>query len=1041
MSSERNRFLSLELEPLENRLLLAAEAIDLAPGPAASGAGYVGSINDKLIVSLEQNNTGRELYLVDESRNLSLLKDINPNSADSNPFGVTPLGDKLIFHATRSGKQELWVTDGTSAGTEFLGVDWNSTSTHFIVDGQFYALVFNFTSASYEVIVSDGTRTGTHTVLDVGDEEPELLTGGSEVYVWQSDSRSSFHRPIDSSVRIWHVGDTSATTRSLVDQVAFSSWATVTDDGSLFYEFSEFDVAFDPSSGAFPTNVTETIFKSVARGTPQPIAADFHGSRLIMGGSDLVVSGVVGGDRSTSGVYRTDGTTLEFITESVGNPHIIEDRIVFIDNDSQRTFKSALFAIDGTDVVQLDQVPEQFGLREASFGVVGDHFYYLDGGDVWRTDGTQSGTTRFWRTNHLGLRIERVLEGPDGDVYFEAANQRGRVEVWKSNGSFLSEDIIFLPLDAATGVGRTIQGFHEGRAVMAGRTAEYGREIYLEDTPVEFAENGFLTIDGTAANDDISIIRFGDEFIVNVNGEQSTVPEIRFARINSRGGDDKIRVAVASLIDAGSGNDFIIGSFDDDIIMTGSGDDTVFAMGGNDVLDGSTGNDRLYGISGNNEIRGGTGNDNLFGGSGDDEIDGGVGNDTILGLAGNDVIVAAGGEDFVAGGRGDDMIFGGADNDRLFGNTGNDEIYGESGDDLIFGVEGSDLLRGGDGDDELFGMGGSDRIYGDNGNDLAIGHGSSDVLYGGLGNDRLFGGDSDDSLFGDNSPQDEVDDAIDGDDELFGGGGNDRISGQGGDDRIVGNSGTDTLAGDDGADMIFGDEDRDNITGGQGLDTIFGGGGDDRLRGGDGQDKIYGELGNDDIHGDEGHDLIEGGAGNDTLRGDGGIDTIRGGTGNDFVHGGFGNNKLFGNEGDDLLFGQTGHDQMDGGIGDDMLIGGVGNDTLRGGLGDDVLVGGINNDKLYGDEGSDLIVSAAMSTTQIYQMASLHDVWRADTPYSARRNTLRNGRSSLFMFAVTYAGVVNYDANPDQVFGGDGQDWIFANMNEIFEDDGDDIES
>ncbi|MEM7311712.1 MAG: alkaline phosphatase, partial [Planctomycetota bacterium] len=181
--------------------------------------------------------------------------------------------------------------------------------------------------------------------------------------------------------------------------------------------------------------------------------------------------------------------------------------------------------------------------------------------------------------------------------------------------------------------------------------------------------------------------------------------------------------------------------------------------------------------------------------------------------------------------------------------------------------------------------------------------------------------------------------------------------------------------------------------------------------------------------------------GDDDLYGDDGVDTIRGGLGDDFINGGFGNNKLFGDEGNDILLGHSGHDQMEGGIGADLLSGGAGNDLLRGGLGDDVLIGGIHNDRLYGDEGSDLIFAANISQTATYQLLRLHDDWSDGRAYFTRRNTLRNGTSTTFKQRVSYTGIVGYDANPDQVFGGDGKDWIFAGANEVREDDGDDIES
>ncbi|WP_120496172.1 calcium-binding protein [Kiloniella sp. EL199] len=166
-------------------------------------------------------------------------------------------------------------------------------------------------------------------------------------------------------------------------------------------------------------------------------------------------------------------------------------------------------------------------------------------------------------------------------------------------------------------------------------------------------------------------------------------------------------------IDAGAGNDHIVGSSDDDTIIGGTG---------NDYLAGGAGNDTFL-VDGNDQgvdrYRGGTGSDKIQGSDGDqtlvvshltksdsiEEIDLGTGTNVLSGtsarnhidlsnttLTGVDRIDAGAGNDHVVGSSGDDIIIGG---------TGNDYLAGGDGADILIGGSGNDVLRGGAGNDRF----------------------------------------------------------------------------------------------------------------------------------------------------------------------------------------------------------------------------------------------------------------------------------------------------------------------------------------------------
>lgn len=196
---------------------------------------------------------------------------------------------------------------------------------------------------------------------------------------------------------------------------------------------------------------------------------------------------------------------------------------------------------------------------------------------------------------------------------------------------------------------------------------------------------------------------------------------------------------------------------------------------------------------------------------------------------------------------------------------------------------------------------------------------------------------------------DDLEDPVDADETLEGGGADDILTGHGGDDRITGGDGGDLLGGRDGDDALVG---------GAGEDYLHGGGGNDSLSGGLGDDVIHAEDGDDLAAGDAGADGLYGHGGDDTLSGDAGADTLIGGEGQDSLAGGAGDDAVSGGIGDDLVIGGAGADELDGGDGGDTIWGQSADgadeeaDFLNGGAGDDALMLGAG-DYGSGGEGAD----------------------------------------------------------------------------------------
>jgi len=163
--------------------------------------------------------------------------------------------------------------------------------------------------------------------------------------------------------------------------------------------------------------------------------------------------------------------------------------------------------------------------------------------------------------------------------------------------------------------------------------------------------------------------------------------------------------------------------------------------------------------------------------------------------------------------------------------------------------------------------------------------------------------------------------------------GNDSVAAGLGADTVYGGSGNDTIDGGSGNDSLFGGDDADQIDGGDGNDTVWGGTGGDNISGNAGTDYLHGETGDDIIWGGDGNDFAFGGDGADTLYGGQGADVLYGGNeadvlnGDDFSSVG-GNDTLYGESGDDVLNGNAGDDLLVGGAGNDLFLVSDGNDTI-----------------------------------------------------------------------------------------------------------------
>lgn len=176
------------------------------------------------------------------------------------------------------------------------------------------------------------------------------------------------------------------------------------------------------------------------------------------------------------------------------------------------------------------------------------------------------------------------------------------------------------------------------------------------------------------------------------------------------------------------------------------------------LLVGGGGRDALYGLGGDDTLSGGLEVDQLWGGEGTDTA-------TYAGLSGAVYANLRGGASYVGGALADTMnsienLIGGSGDDKLIGDGGSNVLNGGAGNDALYGLDGNDVLIGGSvegGINQLWGGEGSDTAsyagmtaetvvdlrgqYGRVGGALVDRMNSIENVVGGSGQDRLTGED------------------------------------------------------------------------------------------------------------------------------------------------------------------------------------------------------------------------------------------------------------------------------------------------------------
>ena len=172
-------------------------------------------------------------------------------------------------------------------------------------------------------------------------------------------------------------------------------------------------------------------------------------------------------------------------------------------------------------------------------------------------------------------------------------------------------------------------------------------------------------------------------------------------------------------------------------------------------------------------------------------------------------------------------------------------------DPVIDDNDDANIVDGNEDDDPfLAGLAGSQRINGLGGDDTLVGRAGADILDGGDGRDIAyyfsdFAGIEINLETGTGKGGTAEGDVLINIEDIWGGSGNDRLTGNNAENQLLASSGNDTLDGGAGNDNLDGGFGDDTLTGGAGNDDLNGSFDDDTLDGGEGNDTLTGSNGND----------------------------------------------------------------------------------------------------------------------------------------------------------------------------------------------------
>ncbi len=397
----------------------------------------------------ERGHGGEELWITDGTgAGTDLLADINPGWETEDAYGAprwSSASGKLYFLATTANEgREVWVTDGTAAGTRLIGDikpgTASSQASQFgdVFDGTSVQTLFLADDGTHgkEPWITDGTPAGTRLLRDInptGNSNASrfVMFGGR---TWFTATTASHGQ------ELWVTDGTMAGTQQFLDVRPGSAGSAPLPacvlGGKLFF------VADDGVHGRELWCTDGTVAGTMMLRDIGGASAAAPGGVTPLGGIVLFYAeGPEGGE-----LWRSDGTPggTVLVTDLVpGSGSSWPNYFTELDGEVIFSASGAAYGIWKTDGTAAGTVPLLSGLNGNKLTAGGGLVFFTasqtgptTGHELWATDGTAAGTglVADIQPGSVGSDPDFLTPG-GGGVYFRADDGVHGKEVWFSDGT------------------------------------------------------------------------------------------------------------------------------------------------------------------------------------------------------------------------------------------------------------------------------------------------------------------------------------------------------------------------------------------------------------------------------------------------------------------------------------------------------------------------------------------------------------------------------------------------------------------------------
>lgn len=494
------------------------------------------------------------LLISSEASAQTIVKNIRPGSSGSNPYPIATLpGNKTILFADDgTNAYELWISDGTTAGTNMI-VNLNQTGgslTDFgslVYNGKMY-FSGNDGTNGYELWETDGTEAGTKMVKDInpgaghGFYGTQIILFNGKMYFRGYDATNGYE--------LWSSDGTSSGTE-IVKNI---NPGTASSSPAYFTVFKDklFFAASDGTKGIEWWTSDGTVSGTVNLIDLFPGATGGAGGAGTIYNDWLYFRGIANTSDGYE-LFRTDGTVTEMVKNIAtgagqsSNPAdfmIAGGLLYFAANDQvngQELWKS-----DGTTggtIIVKNITAGSNGTIFTTIGELNGNLIFSAsttdlGRELWVSDGTTLGTKNLLDINtgtgngirHVNSELYpkdgyKYFQNPyiyNGLYYFAGDDGTNGVELWQTDGTTGGTKMLnqIAPSTASSNIVWIYVG--NNKVWLSATDGTTGQELFAYDIPagalgsIRMSEN--LKVHPNPANSRIILDRSGDAMVFDMQG-------------------------------------------------------------------------------------------------------------------------------------------------------------------------------------------------------------------------------------------------------------------------------------------------------------------------------------------------------------------------------------------------------------------------------------------------------------------------------------------------------------------------------------------